>query len=138
MSWIEERLSQRKEATRNSRMIADSAPKLYESLWACISSLIGEAKANGFPLETNGFAYERTVFMTMHPSTQKQPPKLEIALQPDNKKLNITGIKKPFSLSLAICDDGVVCFADGDKGLSIEETARRILEPFLFPEIDDE
>jgi hypothetical protein len=155
MTWIDDdagELQRQKEsaaelAARNSQ-IANCAEKIFNDLWKEVVARIAEAKSKGnyhaVKLITNGDPFERRISghciivpQPVKPSASYSEPKyVTIKLTADHLKIEVTGLHKTtIYLLLDICDDGVVLPKYEGECKTIQEAARLILRPVLFPEL---
>jgi len=155
MSWIDEdaaELQRQREsaaelAARNSQ-IANCAEKIYNDLWREIVARIAEAKSKGnhsaANLLTNGDPCERRIAhhqiivpQPIKPSASSSSPKyVVVKLTEDHLKIEVTGLRKtPVYLLLDIREDGVVLPKYEGECKTIQEAARVILRPVIFPEL---
>ena len=147
MTWIDDRLAERQKRDEHEQLIADHAETIFNDLWAEIKRSVDEAKSKQIPVYTNGATYERVVLLsvigpTRHAqvfgeqvSQQQSPPKrLHIKLAKDNSGIIISG--PPEKLYFDVSEDNVVCLKCDKNQISIHDAARAILDPFLFPELN--
>ncbi|MGA8216525.1 MAG: hypothetical protein WB799_23260 [Candidatus Sulfotelmatobacter sp.] len=155
MSWIDDdaaELQRQREsaaelAARNSQ-IANCAEKIYNDLWTELVARIAEAKSKGnynaAELITNGDPYERRIFnhrivvpQPVKPGTSSSSPKyVVVKLVADHLKIEVAGLRKtPIYLLLDICDDGVVLPKYEGECKTIQEAAKLILRPVIYPEL---
>ena len=155
MSWIDEdaaefqrqRESAAELAARNSQ-IASCAEKIYNELWKEVVARIDEAKSKGNwhagNLLTNGDPYERRIFnhqiIVPQPvkagAASSSPKYVVIKLAADHLKIEVTGLPKtPIYFLLDVCEDGVVLPKYEGECKTIQESAKLILRPVLFPEL---
>ena len=155
MSWIDEdaaelrrlRESAAELAARNAQ-IANCAEKIYNDLWEELVACIVEAKKKGNPhatnLVTNGDPYERRfvgreiiVPQPIKPGASFSTPKhVVVKLTADRLKIEVGGLRKtPLYLLLDICEDGVVLPKYEGECKTIQDAARVILRPIIFPEL---
>jgi hypothetical protein len=78
MSWIEDRLAQRRQRRSRDSLIASNAEKIYNDLWREVFGLVEVAQDRGIDLIPNGSPYERTVTLPDPPNAE--PRVLTISL----------------------------------------------------------
>lgn len=155
MSWIDDDAAELKrlqesaaELAARERQIKDSAEKIYNDLWNEIVERIAEAKGKGnyhaAQLITNGDPYERRILnhrliipQPIKPNQGSSSPKyVVLTLTPDRLKIEITGLRTSKDyLVLDICENGIVRPKHEGECKQIDEVARLILRPILFPEM---
>jgi hypothetical protein len=155
MTWIDDdagELQRQREsaaelAAHNSQ-IANCAEKIYNDLWKEVVARIVEAKGKGnhnaANLITNGDPYERRIVhhqiivpQPVKPGASTSSPKyIVIKLTADHLKIEVNGLRKdPLYLALDICEDGVVLPKHEGECKTIQDAAKLILRPVLFPEL---
>ena len=155
MTWIDEDAAELRrlqesaaELAARNQQIANSAEKIYNDLWREVIERIAEAKGKGFPsaanLITNGDPYERRIFNhrivvpqpVKPPATSSSPKYVTIKLTADHLRIEVTGLKSTaLYLLLDMGEDGVVLPKFEGEYKTIQEAARLILRPVLFPEL---
>jgi hypothetical protein len=138
MTWIDERLEQLRRKTERDRAVFDGADRLFDELWAEVEGRVKEANSKGLRVGTNGFAYERIVWASVIPPLEQPSAKrreLRINLHRESEGISVSGSYQTWTLKIDVCEDGVVCLKHNDKAIVIQEAARLILDPFLFPEL---
>jgi hypothetical protein len=129
MSWIDDCLAERKAAEDRDTAIESAAHNIYEELWEEILRNVAEARKKRIPVFTNGEPSDRVVGLSDVSSGNQKS--IHIKLGRDRHSIVADGI----SFNFDVCPDGVVCIRDKDGiRLSVQDTAIRILKPFLFPE----
>ena len=155
MSWIDDdasELQRQREsaaelAARNSH-IAACATAIYNDLWKELTACIAEAKGKGnhhaAKLITNGDPYERRILnhqivvpQPIKPGASSSKPRyVVVKLVEDHLKIEVTGLRSaPMYLLLDLCDDGVVLPKYEGEYKTIQEAAKLILRPVIFPEL---
>src|ERR1051326_5801224 len=66
LTWIEERLADRKLRQERAALIRSHAGALYDALWAAIMEHVEEGKKKGLPLFTNGAVHRRIVRLSVN------------------------------------------------------------------------
>lgn len=132
MSWIEDRLAQRRQRRSRDSLIASNAEKIYNDLWREVFGLVEVAQDRGIDLIPNGSPYERTVTLPDPPNAE--PRVLTISLNKAVQLISVSGLKSNFNLQFDVCSDNRVCLKHGDAEVLLDDAARQILDPFIFPE----
>ena len=132
MSWITDRIAERKAAQDRKALIFSEGENVFAALWVAILALTKEATANGFPVHTNGSPHARAVAYTPPGDFQRQ---LEISLHREEGEIIAQGPDGNIKLLLDVGTDGVVGLKTTGPWLSLEQAAREILDPFLFPDL---
>jgi hypothetical protein len=155
MTWIDEDSSELRrvqesaaELAARNHQIANSGETIYNDLWREIVERIKEAKDKGLPyaanLITNGDPDERRIFNhrivipqpIKPPVVSSSPKHIIIKLTADHLKIEISGLKNSaIYLLLDVGEDGVILPKFEGEFRTIQETARLILRPILFPEL---
>ena len=134
MTWIERRMADLEEFRKRKSAIRERAVDIYEALWKEITGHVEEAERKGFAISTNGALRKRSVLLE-----KKNKPgqffELEIILVDAKDRIRATGDRVDFFLDLDLCPDGVVCLKLTGNQISVEDAAIRVLDPFLFPEL---
>lgn len=128
MSWLDDRLSEQEAFRARHDAIVESASKIYDALWEQISAFVQEAKGKGVKVATNGAAYDR-VIQTFQRSD------IHVRLAEDKLHIAVLGMEPKLRFDLDVRPDGVVCLVFEDNQLSITEAAIKILDAFLFPNL---
>ena len=134
MSWINDRIEQRKKLIERNNAIANNGESLFGELWGSIKACVAEGKAIGLAIETNGTSLERIVATCTPPDMHKRK-ELRIKLDKYGEKVTISEPDRQIEFLIDVCDDGVICLKLDGKQVSIHEAARLILDPFLFPDL---
>jgi hypothetical protein len=137
MTWIDDRLAQRKMLEECNELIASSAEEIYDGLWEEIARFVDEAKKKGLPVFTNGKPHERVVGLVMVPGPNESfamSKELRIKLLKGERCIKAHGPKVDIRLSLDVCRDNVVCLKYGENEIRTDAAAKLILDKFLFPE----
>jgi hypothetical protein len=142
MSWIDDRVEQRRKVTERNKAVAERAEVLFNDLWEEIAAQTKEAHEkfvavgiNGVGI--NGSAHERIVWAP-NVSSLAQPTnrrELKIHLSKEREQISVSGTEFSMNLSIDVGEDGVVCLKHNGKPVLIKEAARLILDQFLFPEL---
>ena len=133
MTWIDDRIAERKERQQNNNLIIAGAETLFTSLWEEIVSEVEEAKQKGFLLTTNGSTFEKEIRMgSVAPPARTST--LRISLKTDKHLVEVHYDRaEDIAFTLDVSKDNVVCLKkDGQQEL-LHDVAREILDPFLFP-----
>jgi len=134
VTWIERRMADLEEFRKRKSAIRERAVDIYEALWKEITGHVEEAERKGFAISTNGALRKRSVLLE-----KKNKPgqffELEIILVDAKDRIRATGDRVDFFLDLDLCPDGVVCLKLTGNQISVEDAAIRVLDPFLFPEL---
>jgi len=126
MSWIDERLAQRKALNERNQLLDEHAAEIYAAIWKEMMTFVEEAKSKGFTdLLPNGTAQNRRLILG-NPDHNRT-----IMLTMTDKRVIRGG---SLSFELDICDGGIVCLKHDGEQVSERDAARLILDPFLFPE----
>lgn len=137
MSWIDERVEQRRRLTERNKAVAEGAEVLFHDLWEEIAAQTKEAHDKFVQVGTNGSAYERIVWTPNVPSLAQPTNRreLRINLHKEREEISISATEFSLNLSIDVCEDGVICLKHNGKRVLIQEAARLILDQFLFPEL---
>ena len=130
MSWIDERLAERKALAERNRLLDDHAVSIYTAVWDEMMKLVEEAKTKGFALFPRGTLQKRHILWAV-PSNDRT---LNFTMV-DKRQICATGDGVDLLFELDICDGGVVCLKHKSTQVSEQETTRLILDPCLFPEL---
>jgi len=60
---------------------------------------------------------------------------LDVVLVDAKDRIRVAGDRGHFFFELDICPDGVVCLMFEGSPISVEDAAIRVLDPFLFPQL---
>jgi len=137
MTWISGRLEQRKKLIDRRNAVANNAENLFGELWIAIITCTTEAKASGLAVETNGTSLERVVAACTPPDPHKRK-ELRIKLDKYGEKVTVSESGRETEFLIDVCDDGVICLKLDGKQVTIQDAARLILDPFLFPDLQSE
>jgi hypothetical protein len=145
LKWLKESAAQLEERNRE---IANAAEKIYNDLWDELVRCIDEAKKTGIPvaahLMTNGDPFERRIVghAIIVPQPVKPPASsstrkvITVKLTADHLQIEVSGLHKtPIYFPLDLCDDGVVRLKHKGEHKTIQDAAKLILRPILFPEL---
>jgi hypothetical protein len=135
MTWIDTRMADLEAWRKRNSTIRAHAADIYEALWKEIVEHLDEAKQKGFPLSTNGASRKRVVSLEKD-NKPGQHWELDVILVDPKDRIRAKGDRVDLFLDLDICPDGVVCLKLDGKQISLEEAAIRILDPFLFPQLN--
>jgi hypothetical protein len=131
MSWIDERLAERKALAEYNRLLDDHAVGIYTAVWNEMMTFVEEAKTKGFAnLLTNGSLQNRRLILAV-PGNDKT---LSLTMT-DKRTIRANSPGKEVRFDLDICDGGIVCLKHADEQVSEQEAAKLILDPFLFPDL---
>jgi hypothetical protein len=130
MSWIDERIEQRAEIERRDRLIDDHATKIYMAVWSEIMEVVQEGSSKGFPLTAGGSLHERMIMLRVSSGNERT---VHFTMK-DKRKIHASGDGVELWLELDVCDGGIVCLKNSGEQITVQEAARCILDPFLFPE----
>ena len=146
MTWIDDRLAERAMRDKRTELILSNAEEIFNNLWKEIKRSVDEAKSKQLPVSANGSPYERVILIP----DPIQPPRAafgeEVSRSPVSKRLRvklekdaseITVDGPPHKIAIDVCDDNVVCLKINGKPTSLPDAARAILDPFLFPELNE-
>jgi hypothetical protein len=136
MSWIDERVQQRRRLAERNKAVAEAAEVLFNDLWEEITAQAKEAQEKSVAVGTDGSAHERIVWAP-NVASLAQPMnrrELKISLRKEIEQISVSGTEFSMNLSVAIREDGVVCLKHNGEPVLIQEAARLILDQFLFPE----
>jgi len=134
VTWIDERLEKRNELIRRNTAVASGAEGLFNDLWKEVFSLLTEAKQKGFGIRTNGSSFERFAWVSNYPPSRDER-ELKLNLSREEEKVSATICNQVIEFSIDMCEDGVVCLKREGKAVLIQEAAKYILDPLLFPEL---
>jgi len=137
MSWLDEKLAERKATQEKRALIQAEAVNIYQALWDEIVQITDEAKQKGFDVSRNGCLQDRIVRRSVPPPLGRRtqrPLEFHLVLSQDKTLIETTGdCEVQFFLDL--CHDGIVCLRDKlGKEVTPQRAAISILDPFLFPE----
>lgn len=134
MTWIDDRLAERKASRERWGLIKQHADAVYEALWKQIVEYVTEAKSKSISVFTNGSVHHRIVSLSwpIKPAT-KDPDHLHVTMT--RTSIHARGEKVDLEFRFGAYPDGVVGLTLDGEPISTEATARRILDPFLFPEL---
>ena len=136
MSWIDERVEQRRRLAERNKAVAEAAEVLFNDLWQEITAQAKEAQEKSVAVGTDGSAHERIVWAP-NVASLAQPMnrrELKISLRKEIEQISVSGTEFSMNLSVAVGEDGVVCLKHNGEPVLIQEAARLILDQFLFPE----
>ncbi|MGD0129169.1 MAG: hypothetical protein ABSF46_27910 [Terriglobia bacterium] len=136
MSWIDERVQQRRRLAERNKAVAEAAEVLFNDLWQEITAQAKEAQEKSVAVGTDGSAHERIVWAP-NVASLAQPMnrrELKISLRKEIEQISVSGTEFSMNLSVAVGEDGVVCLKHNGEPVLIQEAARLILDQFLFPE----
>lgn len=145
MTWIDDRLAERDRRNERAERILSRAEEIFANLWKEIKHCVDEAKSKQLPVSANGSPYERVILIP----DPIQPPRafgeevsrssvskrLHVKLEKDTSKITVSG--PPHEITIDECEDNVVCLKINSKPISLPDAARAILDPFLFPELNE-
>jgi hypothetical protein len=137
MSWIDERVEQRRRLVERNKAVAEGAEVLFNDLWEEITAQAKEAHEKFVAVGIDGSAHEKIVWAP-NVSSLAQPTnrrELKINLHKEREQISISGTEFSMILTIEVCEDGVVCLKYNGKPVLIQEAARLILDQFLFPEL---
>ena|ERR1700683_308792 len=132
MSWIDDRLTQRRRRGNRDSLIASNAEKIYNELWHEVNGWIEAAQEKGIDLIPNGSPYERTI--TLPDPPHSEPRVLTLSLNKAAQLISVSGLKSNFQLKFDVCADNRVCLKRGESEILLHDAAQQILDPFIFPE----
>jgi hypothetical protein len=131
MSWIDERLAERQALVERNRLLDDHAVQVYAAVWKEMMTFVEEAKTKGFSnLLTNGSVQNRRLILAV-PGNDKT---LSVTMT-DKRIIRASCSGKESRFELDVCDGGIVCLRHDGEQVTEQEAARRILDPFLFPDL---
>ncbi|SPE34140.1 hypothetical protein SBA2_860010 [Acidobacteriia bacterium SbA2] len=136
MSWIDERVQQRRRLAERNKAVAEAAEVLFNDLWVEITAQAKEAQEKSVAVGTDGSAHERIVWAP-NVASLAQPMnrrELKISLRKEVEQISVSGTEFSMNLSVTVGEDGVVCLKHNGEPVLIQEAARLILDQFLFPE----
>ena len=136
MSWIDERVEQRRRLAERNKAVAEAAEVLFNELWEEITAQAKEAQEKSVAVGTDGSGHEKIVWAP-NVSSLAQPTnrrELKISLRKEVEQISVSGTEFSMNLSVAVGEDGVVCLKHNGTSVLIQEAARLILDQFLFPE----
>jgi hypothetical protein len=139
MSWIDDGLEKQKQIADRKNLIFQEAEITFNQLWQEIFRCVKEAEQKGIKVYTNGSSLERVVSMPVQPrpgQTHTSPKTLRISLPQERTTINASGPGINVTLSFDICDGNVVCLKGDGKRIELADAARKILEPFFFPQVE--
>ena len=137
MSWIDERVQQRRRLAERNKAVAEGAEVLFNDLWEEITAQAKEAHEKFVAVGIDGSAHEKIVWAP-NVSSLAQPTnrrELKINLRKEVEQISVSGTEFSMNLSVAVGEDGVVCLKHNGEPVLIQEAARLILDQFLFPEL---
>lgn len=136
MTWIERRLADLESWKKRNATIRERASEIYEALWKEILGHLDDAKEKDFLVSTNGALRKRVIRLEKQ-NKSGQHFEVEVILVDTKDRIRATGDRVNLSLDLDICPDGVVCLKLAGTPISIEDAAISILDPFLFPQLQN-
>jgi len=136
MTWIESRIADLNALQERNAVIRQHAVLIYDTLWAAVMEHIEEAKKRDFALSTNGALQKRIVKLAKQ-NLSGDHFEFELALVDSKTRIRAQGDRVNFMLDLDVCQDGVVCLKVDREPISVEQAATRILDPFLFPQLQN-
>lgn len=140
MSWIDERLQQRREIFLRNTQIEHDSERIFNDIWDAIIPFVEEAALKGINVSTNGTPFERTVSLsvvteTLTRRTASLPKVATIKLEKEKHVITVVGTQPNIELAIDICSDGVVCVKYQGRRVLIGGIAAYILDRFLFPDL---
>lgn len=131
MSWIDDRLAERKVLEERNHLLDDHAVDIYTAVWKEMMTFVEEAKTKGFSnLLPNGSVQNRRIILAVHGNDEA------LSLTMSNKRIIRASLPgKELLFDLDVCDGGIVCLKHDGEQVNEQEAARRILDPFLFPDL---
>jgi hypothetical protein len=137
MTWIESRMADLEAFLRRNAIIREHAVTIYDALWDTMVGHLDEAKASGFAVSTNGALQKRTVKLAKQ-NLSGNCFEFDLTLVDSKIRIRAHGDRVNVMLDLDVCPDGVVCLKLGGDRVSIEQAAIFILDPFLFPQLQNQ
>jgi hypothetical protein len=135
MSWIDERIAERKALNARRKAIKEGAPAIYQALWDYIVDLLKEEAAASLGASSNGSPEDRVVSIPMTNPKGGDRPELHIRLSRREPQITVSGPGINLTFKFERFEDDLVSLEIGDSKISIEDAARKILDPFLFPDL---
>jgi hypothetical protein len=135
MSWIDDRLSEKKALEERSMRIYSEAPRIHGELWKEIVVQINEAKGKGF--EKILMMQPEEILLPVNPEagqTSAAPRTLSLHLKRDHTAITAKISGTELALPLEVESGRVVMKHEG-KTLSVQNAAVVILDRFLFPDL---
>ena len=137
MTWIDDRLEERRKLEHRQQTLQAFGFEAFSDLWSKVAADIAEARQKGIQVSTDGGPNERIVRLAakIEPGEDYATPKELTLSLGDDLRIKIRGATIS-SLELGTTPEDVVCLIHNGKEISAEDAARLILDPFLFPELD--
>lgn len=104
------------------------------ALWDTIVEHLDEAKNKGFAVSTNGALQKRTIKLAKQ-NLSGDNFEFDLRLVDSKTRISAQGDRVNFMFDFDVCPDGVVCLKLAREVISVEEAAVRVLDPFLFPQL---
>ena len=134
MTWIESRMADLEALRQRNAIIREHAAAIYDALWGTIVEHLDEAKNKGFAVSTNGALQKRTVKLAKQ-NLSGDKFQFDLRLVDSKTQISAQGDRVKFMFDLDVCPDGVVCLKHERQVISVEDAAVRVLDPFLFPQL---
>jgi hypothetical protein len=143
VTWLDDRLEQRKTLQEREFDISTHADRVYTYLWAEIKKCADEAAQKGINITTNGAHPEHVLFysdgpigLSRHPSFRQDIPsrQLKITLAPDKHTIATSGSSVSLRFVLDVRDGGV-CLTLDNKQILYSDAAVAIIDAFVFQEL---
>ena len=138
MGWVSTRQKELKDWVHKNQTIFDDSVTVYEALWNQIVTDITEAKAEGFPVDTNGGGYSRKIRLQRLPLASPNEAKTEVIVQlaSDRRSISVKGnFYQDIVFALDVCSSGYTCLKFTGTEISIQDCSQKILDPMLFPQL---
>jgi hypothetical protein len=136
--WIDERLAEVRAREDRENKIRNNATAILDALWECLVADIAFANQTELgekQVQTAGNNATRELQIVRHHVPRAQSQAVSIRLTRDLHTIEVAG--GPFLFfRIGVSDDGTVgLFDQGGDRVELAEASRRILEPFLFPDL---
>lgn len=129
MEWLEQRLGQYRDATRQRETVKLVAVEMYDELWKAVVEIVTSNSLRGIgDLEYNGSPLNHTVTLKAR----------KVIIRLDQDKCGITAVMPDspvLEFKLRFCEGnrgGSVCLKHNGSDVDYAGAARLIMEPFLF------
>jgi hypothetical protein len=133
MTWLEDRMAERKKRAERHTLISHEGSRLFLNLSSEIQSVAEEANRHRFDIaiEPSSVPYEYKIRMD---ATKGRAIELQIKFDPEGEKVTAVGRGVNISFKVDVRDGTGYLKQDG-KELSPADAAKAILDPLLFPDL---
>jgi hypothetical protein len=129
VSWIDERLEEKRLWEEHKQIAFVKAGSLFQALWDEIARCATEAAQKGIPAATSTSAGNHLVYLP--PKAGVARKEIALTLAKDRTSIAITGsaVKK---LEIALSQGDSVCLKYDGKQISVPDAAILLLDPLFF------